>query len=407
MHRLTCLHVGPKAGLGSGARRLGDRIGQGTQSCPLWRQFLATGYTSIAMSGPWEPQRTRFGREETQCQSGGAWPNGQTLLALSPDTGGLCGQWLAVSWLSLGPDLSWEPPAFHCLGKGLQPQAQQGGVSSGSSVQKQAVGRLKDCWRAGAGHGGDGLRAAGQATFQPVRRRGSAHGPAPRKGPRSRPRPPEGPTRSFPAAGRKPGESRGRSPPVRAGLRFFQGEQGASSLFPLLLLDRGASALELGLWNGVGAMACSIAGSSLGGALLSRHWQPLHLLRLVLRLRLGGLACQTALLFHLDTPGASLGHGTALRGAALLSLCLQHLLGGLVTTVTFTVMMRCSQLAASALQATHYSLLATLELLGKLLLGALAGALADGLGLRPCFSFLLALSALPLLGLGMAPSTLA
>ncbi|XP_008569957.1 PREDICTED: major facilitator superfamily domain-containing protein 3 [Galeopterus variegatus] len=190
-------------------------------------------------------------------------------------------------------------------------------------------------------------------------------------------------------------------------LTYKLGEQGASSLFPLLLLDRGASALELGLWNGVGAMACSIAGSSLGGALLSRHWQPLPLLRLVLRLRLGGLACQTALLFHLDTPGASLGHGTALRGAALLSLCLQHLLGGLVTTVTFTVMMRCSQLAASALQATHYSLLATLELLGKLLLGALAGALADGLGLRLCFSFLLALSALPLLGLGMAPSTLA
>ncbi|XP_062935657.1 major facilitator superfamily domain-containing protein 3 isoform X3 [Cynocephalus volans] len=378
MHRLTCLHVGPKAGLGSGARRLGDRIGQGTQSCPLWRQFLATGYTSIAMSGPWEPQRTRFGREETQCQSGGAWPNGQTLLALSPDTGGLCGQWLAVSWLSLGPDLSWEPPAFHCLGKGLQPQAQQGGVSSGSSVQKQAVGRLKDCWRAGAGHGGDGLRAAGQATFQPVRRRGSAHGPAPRKGPRSRPRPPEGPTRSFPAAGRKPGESRGRSPPVRAGLRFFQGFAGCA-------------------WDPVDSRLCA--------HLQAR--QPLHLLRLVLRLRLGGLACQTALLFHLDTPGASLGHGTALRGAALLSLCLQHLLGGLVTTVTFTVMMRCSQLAASALQATHYSLLATLELLGKLLLGALAGALADGLGLRPCFSFLLALSALPLLGLGMAPSTLA
>lgn len=49
------------------------------------------------------------------------------------------------------------------------------------------------------------------------------------------------------------------------------GEQGASSLFPLLLLDRGLSAPELGLWNAVGAVACSIAGSFLGGALLARH----------------------------------------------------------------------------------------------------------------------------------------
>lgn len=118
----------------------------------------------------------------------------------------------------------------------------------------------------------------------------------------------------------------------------------------------------------------------------------------------------------------------------MLSLCLQHFLGGLVTTATFTLMMRCSQLAPSTLQvrrhgwdteglqgwgpgeplsdppppqATHYSFLATLELLGKLLLGSLAGALADGLGLHLCFSLFLALSATPILCLGLAPRILA
>ncbi|XP_073925580.1 major facilitator superfamily domain-containing protein 3 isoform X2 [Castor canadensis] len=179
-------------------------------------------------------------------------------------------------------------------------------------------------------------------------------------------------------------------------LTYKLGEQGASSLFPLLLLDHGASAPELGLWSGFGTVACSIAGSSLGGALLARHWQSLSLLRSVLWLRLGGLVCQTTLLFHLDTPGM-----------ALLSLCLQHFLGGLVTTATFTVMMHCSQLAPRALQATHYSLLATLELLGKLLLNTLAGVLADGFGPRPCFTVFLVLSTLPLLDLGLAPNTLA
>ncbi|XP_029420033.1 major facilitator superfamily domain-containing protein 3 isoform X2 [Nannospalax galili] len=190
-------------------------------------------------------------------------------------------------------------------------------------------------------------------------------------------------------------------------LSYKLGEQGAGSLFPLFLLDHGASASDLGLWSGLGAVTCSIAGSSLGGALLARHWQPLSLLKSVLKLRLGGLAFQTALLFHLNTPGASLDPGTVLRGAALLSLCLQQFLGGLVTTGTFTVMMHCSQLAPRTLQATHYSLLATLELLGKLLPGTLAGVLADGLGPHLCYALFLALSALPLLELGLAPNTLA
>uniref|UniRef100_A0A452EQ98 Major facilitator superfamily domain-containing protein 3 n=1 Tax=Capra hircus TaxID=9925 RepID=A0A452EQ98_CAPHI len=175
-------------------------------------------------------------------------------------------------------------------------------------------------------------------------------------------------------------------------LTYKLGEQGASGLFPLLLLDSGISTPELGLWNGVGAVLCSIAGSSLGGVLLARRWQPLPLLRSVLWFRLGGLTYQTALLFQLNT-GRSLGSW--------------HLLGGLVTTTTFTMMMRCSQLAPSALQATHYSLLATLELLGKLLVGTLAGALADSLGPCLCFSLFLALSATPMLYLGFAPSALA
>lgn len=57
-------------------------------------------------------------------------------------------------------------------------------------------------------------------------------------------------------------------------------------------------------------------------------------------------------------------------------------------------------------QATHYSLLATLELLGKLLPGTLAGVLADGLGPHLCFAAFLILSGLPILDLSLAPSNL-
>uniref|UniRef100_A0A8C9UQ51 Major facilitator superfamily domain-containing protein 3 n=1 Tax=Spermophilus dauricus TaxID=99837 RepID=A0A8C9UQ51_SPEDA len=187
-------------------------------------------------------------------------------------------------------------------------------------------------------------------------------------------------------------------------LTYKLGEQGAGSLFPLLLLDHGASAPELGLWNGLGAVACSITGSSLGGALLARHWEPLLLLRSVLQLRLGGLACQTALLFYLDTPGASVGPGTLLRGEGL-ALGVEGP-GPVSTALPGGSGHHCSDHTPHP-QATHYSLLATLELLGKLLMGALAGMLADGLGPHPCFTVFLVLSALPLLDLSLAPSTLA
>ena len=115
----------------------------------------------------------------------------------------------------------------------------------------------------------------------------------------------------------------------------------------------------------------------------------------------------SGMLFHLDTQGVRLDPSAIRRGAALLSLCLQHLLRGLVTTNTFTLMMLCSHMSPSALQATHYSLLATLELLGKLILGTLAGALADSQGLHLCLSLFLAFSGMPVLYLDLVPSTVA
>ncbi|XP_001372341.2 major facilitator superfamily domain-containing protein 3 isoform X1 [Monodelphis domestica] len=185
-------------------------------------------------------------------------------------------------------------------------------------------------------------------------------------------------------------------------LLYKLGEQGAISMFPLFLLDQGVSAAEVGLWNGMVAVGFSIAGSSLGGVLLARHRQPLPLLKPLLRLRIGALAFQMALLFCF--PSSSLG--SLLKGAALVSLGPQHFLSGTVTTLTFALMMHCSQQAHSTIQSTHYSFLATLELLGKLLLTTGAGALADGLGLGLCFTLFLVLSLVALLYLDLAPSNL-
>ncbi|KAJ8348985.1 hypothetical protein SKAU_G00275740 [Synaphobranchus kaupii] len=71
----------------------------------------------------------------------------------------------------------------------------------------------------------------------------------------------------------------------------------------------------------------------------------------------------------------------------------QHFLGGLITTLTFTTMMHCTQRAEERMQATHYSFLATLEVLGKLCFSALAGWVVDWAGFQASFLLFLFLSA--------------
>ena len=57
------------------------------------------------------------------------------------------------------------------------------------------------------------------------------------------------------------------------------------------------------------------------------------------------------------------------------------LLSGAITTVTFAWMMYCSQLAPSRRQASHYTSLATCEVLGKLIFVSLtSGWLVEQLG---------------------------
>ncbi|TFJ97028.1 sphingomyelin phosphodiesterase 2 [Platysternon megacephalum] len=168
-------------------------------------------------------------------------------------------------------------------------------------------------------------------------------------------------------------------------LLYKLGEQGATSMFPLFLLDHGFSTQQLGFWNGVVAMVFSITGSSLGGQLMSKQRRPLSLLKALLLLRFCSLNLQTFLVFIYDD-GVSL-----FKGAAILSICVQHFIGGLITTLAFSTMMQCTQRADGSIQATHYSFLATLEVLGKLAFSTFVGSIVDWLGFASsfcCFLFL-------------------
>lgn len=183
-------------------------------------------------------------------------------------------------------------------------------------------------------------------------------------------------------------------------LIYKLGEQGSLSMVPLLLLDYGVSPADLGIWNGILALMMSIVGSTLGGMVLGKGRSIKLLLGTVLSLRLSCLVLQTLLL-------SALGKDTSLvKVCLLLSVVVQHFLAGVVTTVTFTLMMHCTRQARPSIQASHYSLLSSLEVLGKVSFSAVSGLLVDSLGVSVSFSVFIVLSCLPLLHLLNLPLTL-
>ena len=140
------------------------------------------------------------------------------------------------------------------------------------------------------------------------------------------------------------------------------GESMADTMFKPFLVDAGFSAERIGLWVGTWGMLFSIAGSVAGGILAGR----LPFLTAV------GV---TAVLRALPVGGEwwlSVVEPTAGRVVAV--TCAEHFFGGALTTALFAYMM---SRVDKRIGATHYTLLATLEVWGKLPSMAISGLIAD------------------------------
>ncbi|WP_338869128.1 MFS transporter [Myxococcus stipitatus] len=160
------------------------------------------------------------------------------------------------------------------------------------------------------------------------------------------------------------------------------GETMADVLYKPFLVDAGIPAWRIGQWVGTWGNAASIAGSIAGGVLAMR--MPM----------LGALAL-TASLRVLPLVGRwwLASHGVSDEGVIGVTLA-EELVGGALTTVMFAFMM--SRVDRS-IGATHYTLLASIEVWGKAPAGPLAGWLADsthglGWGYAPVFLLGAALS---------------
>jgi MFS transporter, PAT family, beta-lactamase induction signal transducer AmpG len=160
-------------------------------------------------------------------------------------------------------------------------------------------------------------------------------------------------------------------------LTYKSGETLADAMWKPMLFDRGFTAAQIGLWTGTFGMLFSLGGSTAAGVWTRKIALPTALLWAAV-FRAAGVAAEWWLSL-LTLPSAA---------NVIVVTCIEHLVGGAITTVLFTLMMRHTD---REIGATHYTLLASLEVWGKLPLGVLSGVLAVRLGYPGLFGLATAL----------------
>lgn len=163
---------------------------------------------------------------------------------------------------------------------------------------------------------------------------------------------------------------------------YKTGESMLDAMFKPFLVDHGITPATIGLWIGTYGMIASLLGSLAGGWLATR----ISLLRTVAitaALRVLPMAFQVYI---------ALGHVS--EANVIISTCAELFFGGALTTAMFAFMM--SRVARS-IGATHYTILASIEVFGKSLSSLASGPIAQAFGYAFLFSTATALSILFLL----------
>ena len=171
-------------------------------------------------------------------------------------------------------------------------------------------------------------------------------------------------------------------------------ERGEGTL-PIYLVDKAIPVSSLAFWTGVVRSVASIGGSAISGFLLSSdsgfsvRMKPSELMLKTACLRIIPIFLQFIIILCWGrepvTDFGGLNTDTLLYYLSILCLVTANLCAGLMTTACFTAMMSLSQSAPTSLQSSHYSLLSTMEVLGKLVFASVAGFLIDIAGLEMIF----------------------
>ncbi|MEW5743617.1 MAG: MFS transporter [Myxococcota bacterium] len=160
------------------------------------------------------------------------------------------------------------------------------------------------------------------------------------------------------------------------------GESMADAMFgPFLVRAHGLEKETVALWLGSWGTVASLAGSAVGGVLASRV-RLVRAVQVAAVLRVGPLLAQWLLIAGLIAPT---------KASIIAVTCAEHFFGGVLTTAMFALMM--SQVNRR-IGATHFTVLAAVELWGKAPAGAVSGVFVDAFGFSPVFLSAVVLSGL-------------
>lgn len=190
-------------------------------------------------------------------------------------------------------------------------------------------------------------------------------------------------------------------------LLYKMGERGAINNMPLYLLDKGMSKQQLAFWNGTICQGLSILGSFYGGIILAK--ENANIKSILIKhssYRFFSVILQWLVILFLEEGYVQSENTYVMCWMGIASICSLSYSSGVISTATFTLMMHASRQCSDATQATHYSVLASIEVAGKLLFATLAGFLIDYMGMVWTFILFAFLCTLPAIILFVMPDQL-
>lgn len=168
-------------------------------------------------------------------------------------------------------------------------------------------------------------------------------------------------------------------------LLYKIGESGALTLSPLLMYER---SIDRGAITQLSTVICeplSLAGSILGGYLLTFYKETT--LSLIDTLVVFSLLRMIPLLIQFFVFNSYFSLDSYMYEISLISLPILSFLGGTVSTLTFTVMMIVACMTGKNSYAPYsYSLFASVEVFGKLLFSSCIGSLCSLIGKSPTYA---------------------
>jgi PAT family beta-lactamase induction signal transducer AmpG len=160
---------------------------------------------------------------------------------------------------------------------------------------------------------------------------------------------------------------------------YKTGEELATKMFGPYLVRQGHAPEQVAVWLGTWVMIASLLGSLLGGVLATRM-RLLNAVAWAAALRILPLIAQWAMVAGLIPISAS---------SVIAVASVEHFFAGALTTAMFALMMASVD---KRIGGTHYTLLASVEVLGKAPGGLLSGLAVDTLGFSATFLIAVGLS---------------